>query len=353
MTAPWKQTPGLPVDDAGSGRRRRTPCWTGRRARAARMALGFVAVTALMAAAGIDNKAVAEAHLRLNTVARGEMVLLSDLFENPGPAALAAAFSAPLPGQSAYVDLARVAAAADANGIQWQRPPGVTRVMVTREGTPIPAAAISAAIREEFRRRDPQINLELAINPRKTALFVPYGGDTTVIVEGLDHETRNGNFHARLFLPGAVPGSQRIRVPGRARIIKEIPVLSRRVPIGEEIAEEDLKWIEISTDRMGRGVVEDAGDLLGQSPKRSIKPGVPIRFRDIQKPLLVRKGSLVKLVVQTPFMHISTTGKALDSGAAGDTIRILNTSSKQVVQAVVDARNRALVLTHDRVAAIR
>lgn len=331
--------------------------------------LKFVCALTLIALAGIHTKAFAQPQLnpvtrgdiqpqpqlqlKLNPVTRGDMVVIGDLFRNAGPAALFPAFSAPKPGQSVYVDTANVAAAAAASGFEWQPPKSISRILVTREGTPVPINDIIEAVRDEFVRRGIDDPLEIEIRPRKSTFYVPVGAETDVIVEGLNHEIRNGGFVARLYIPGALPGDQRVKVPGRVRVIKEIPVLARRVAVGDKITELDLRWIEIATNKMGRGVIQEAHELIGQSPRRSLRPGMPIRYRDVQKPRMVTKGKLIKLIVQTPFMHISTTGKAMDSGALGDTIRVQNSDSRQIVMAIVDAHNRAYIPTGKSVAVVR
>lgn len=291
------------------------------------------------------SQAVSEHQLKSNILTPSEMVVLGDFFENAGPAAEVVVISAPKPGESLYVKTSLIEDAAEAGGMEWRSPRGISRVLVTRAGTPVPLNTIIKAVREEFHRRDPDDSFKIDIKSDKATLYVPLGADPSVVVEGLDHEIRNSKFTARLYLPGAIPGDQRVKLPGQARIIRELPVLAHRVPVGEVITEDDLQWIEMAADRMGQGIIQGAYDIIGQSPRRTIKPGKPVRFRDVQKPLLVTKGSLIKVIVQTPYMQLSTTGKAMDSGAHGDAIRIQNTTSRQIVQAVVEARNRAYVPT--------
>jgi flagella basal body P-ring formation protein FlgA len=84
------------------------------------------------------------------------------------------------------------------------------------------------------------------------------------------------------------------------------------------------------------GTVLDDSDLLGFALRRSLKPGQPVRERDVQKPVIVAKGSMVMLVYRTAAMVLSAGGRALEDGAMGATIRVLNSHSKLVVEAVVE-----------------
>jgi flagellar basal body P-ring formation protein FlgA len=324
-----------------------------RAAASAKFVLRFLAVLAVIALAGYRAEASVGPQLRGTVAAQGEMITLGDLFTEAGPAASTPVLSAPRPGKSTYVSAAQIAASVRGQGLNWRIPENITRVLVSRDGTQIPLQSLVEAVEDELRRRDIGDNFLVEINSRKTNLFVPLDGDTTVVIEGLDRDSESGTFSARVYLPGAEPGDRRVKVPGRVRVVVEVPVLSRRVPIGEEITEDDIAWIELAENKLARGLVQYPRDLIGQSPRRRIKTGTPIRFRDIQRPLLISKGTLVNMVVQTPFMLLSTTGKALDSGAAGDTVRVQNTESRQIVQAVVDARDRVRIPTHAKTVVTR
>lgn len=319
----------------------------------AKVVLRFLAALAVIALAGFRAEASAEPQLRAAVAAQGEMVTLGDLFTEAGPVASTPVLTAPRPGKNTYISAAQIAASVRAQGLNWRIPENITRVLISRNGTQVPVRSLVEAVEDELRRRDIGDNFVVEINSRKTSLFVPLGGDTTVVVEGLDRDSETGSFVARVYLPGAEPGDQRINVPGRVRVVVEVPVLSRRVSTGEEITEDDIAWIELAENKLGRGLVRHSRDLIGQSPRRRIRTGAPIRFRDIQRPLLISKGTLVNMVVQTPFMILSTTGKALDSGAAGDTVRVQNTQSRQIVQAIVDARDRVRIPTLAKMVAIR
>jgi flagella basal body P-ring formation protein FlgA len=325
---------------------RRNSTYVGRQFTAGvKIAVKFLMAFAIIALAGLRAEAKTEPQLRTTAAAQGEMITLGDLFAGAGADASTPFIASPRPGKSIYVDTAQIVTVLRSQGLQWRLPRGVTRVLVSRESSRIPAQSVIQAIEDELRRREAGSDFEIEINARKTELFVPLHGDTTVVIEGLDRDVESGSFMARVYLPGASPGDRRVQISGRLRIITEVPVLLHRVSIGDEITESDLGWVEIAEGRMSKGVVQDPRDLIGLSPRRRIQPNKPVRFRDVQKPLLIAKGKLVNMIVQTPFMRLSTTGKALDSGAYGDTVRVQNTSSRQVIQAVVDARDTVRVLT--------
>ena len=49
----------------------------------------------------------------------------------------------------------------------------------------------------------------------------------------------------------------------------------------------------------------------------------------------MRKGSLVTLTVHTRYMLLQTNGQAVEDGARGEVVRILNLKSRKTVQGIV------------------
>src|SRR4051794_25030171 len=63
----------------------------------------------------------------------------------------------------------------------------------------------------------------------------------------------------------------------------------------------------------------------------------------LQQPQVVTKGSLVTMVLQQRSMTLTAQGKALEAGADGQVIRVVNTMSNRTVEAVVTGPNQVSV----------
>ena len=50
---------------------------------------------------------------------------------------------------------------------------------------------------------------------------------------------------------------------------------------------------------------------------------------------VVHRGDMVRIVLESPLIKVSTPGEALEAGKPGDTIRVKNTSSHREVRAQV------------------
>jgi flagella basal body P-ring formation protein FlgA len=137
---------------------------------------------------------------------------------------------------------------------------------------------------------------------------------------------------ALAFLLFAAPASALEPQPRRT---VELPVLLRYVPPGDTIAADDIGTRTIPVMRLVQAVAAEAEDLLGKTPRRAVRPGQPVRLADIREPLVIRKGELVTIIVETGTMRLTAQGRANDDGAQGQAIRVANTRSGKTLDAVV------------------
>jgi len=83
-------------------------------------------------------------------------------------------------------------------------------------------------------------------------------------------------------------------------------------------------------------VITDPGSIVGMTPARPIAAGQPINTQDIRRPVVVTRNSTVTMVYSLPGVTLTAMGKAMDEGGIGDTIRISNVQSRNVVTAIVE-----------------
>ncbi len=122
-----------------------------------------------------------------------------------------------------------------------------------------------------------------------------------------------------------------------------MPVLSNRIAADTVIGESDIAYVHVRQDRLNQHIIVEPEGLIGKSPKRAVQPGRAIRSTDVRRPVLVEKGSLVTMSLDRPGMSLSARGKALDNGSEGDTVRIANAQSSNIVEARVTGPGRVTV----------
>lgn len=88
--------------------------------------------------------------------------------------------------------------------------------------------------------------------------------------------------------------------------------------------------VAINPAMQGIGVTE-ISDVVGLETRVVLYAGRPIRLDYLGPPALVRRNQMVPLVFSQSGLSISTAGRALDRGAAGETIRVMNMSSRSTL----------------------
>jgi len=83
---------------------------------------------------------------------------------------------------------------------------------------------------------------------------------------------------------------------------------------------------------------------VGMALHRSAVAGQPLPLADLGLPVAVAKGSRVDLALQIPGLSLEAVGLALEAGAVGDHIHVLNPASHAVVEAEVVGPGRARVM---------
>lgn len=302
----------------------------------ARFSAAIVAVLVLAGMAGASaGELQGPVTLAQSVTIDDDVVRLGDLFHNVGPkkAKIAVAY-APRYGGRVILDANWLSRVARSHRLRWRSSSRFDRVVVKRASQKIDREQIESAVHNALVRRANGDKLKVELDNRALALFLPPDAAPTILVKDVRVNDRNGRFSALVVAPADNPIAERT-VHGKVFAVVEIPVLGRRLGRGEVISSNDIEWIEIAARRIQRDVITEARQLEGMSPRRFIRPRAPVRVGDVRRPILVTKGSAVTIVLRTPLMILTVRGRAAENGSKGDVIRVLNTQSKIIVDAVV------------------
>jgi flagella basal body P-ring formation protein FlgA len=282
---------------------------------------------------------------RDHVIVDGDVILLGDLFVNAGEYADKAVAYAPQPGQRAVFDLNWLYRVAKAYKLNWRPAHRGIKVTVQRDAQMIGRAEIADHILAALVDKGAAPDSLIDISNRSLKLYVPTDTAAMVAVEDITYDRRTRRFTAIVAAPAGDPTAKRVRVTGQAHRMVEVPVPARRILAGEVIADGDIKYVPMRADRVQNNVVVAAEDVIGKTARRgSLREGQPIRANMIRRPLLVKKGNLVTMIIHVPNMTLTAKGKALEDGSDGDTIRVSNTQSNTVVETVVIGSQRVSVV---------
>ncbi|MDR2947389.1 MAG: flagellar basal body P-ring formation chaperone FlgA [Candidatus Adiutrix sp.] len=122
----------------------------------------------------------------------------------------------------------------------------------------------------------------------------------------------------------------RVRVTAQVDLSIEALVAARPLNKGQILDEADLSLTFIPYSQ-AKGALTALEAALGSTLKVNLSAGDPLKDRNLAKSLMVQRGDLVTLVAQQGALTITASGQAKEGGALGDTISILNLSSKKTV----------------------
>jgi flagella basal body P-ring formation protein FlgA len=139
-------------------------------------------------------------------------------------------------------------------------------------------------------------------------------------------------------------------VTGHVSIKRNVPILAHRLEAGTKISAADLDWIQVPEERITADVVTEPEQLIGRELRRDTVEGGILHSHDVMPPQLVKRGSLVTMKIETPYISMTAQGKAQQDGAQGEVVRVVNTQSNRTVEGVVIAPDTVEIRVASKIA---
>jgi len=308
-------------------------------------------VLALVMVAAFGLEATAETtpaapRLRELVAVSSEIVRIGDLVENAGAAADVPVFRAPDLGQTGGVQLARIIEALRPYDLTGLDTGGLNEVVVTRLSRAMTAKditdRITRALSGQYGLGDAQ-NLAVILDRDVRILHVEptVGGD--LVVSRMNVDPRTGRFDIAFELPGSTLSRRAsLRFTGTVTETVEAATLTRSLRIGEIIKASDVTMgRRPKTDLRGESMGPD--QVIGMAAKIALRNGQALRTDDLIKPQIVQRNEAVTIYYEVPGIMLTVRGKAVEGGAMGDVVGVLNIQSNRTVQATVIGPGRVII----------
>jgi flagellar basal body P-ring formation protein FlgA len=195
---------------------------------------------------------------------------------------------------------------------------------------------------------DPAINRDRQFLPCATDLTVEpmFGSYKTVRVscsdkDGFSIAVRTQilpNSPVSILVGDAKTASQRSK--NGAKIVK----LSRSLRRGEVITHDDLVLVS-SPDHRLVGYFEKLDDVIGRKTNRPLSVNQAVRNRHLEMNWLVEKDQTVTIETQIGGVTVASSGLAMDNAQMGDLLKVLNQSSKIIVEGRVVSEKKVKIIT--------
>ena len=269
------------------------------------------------------------ATLRTMTTLRAAVVKLSDLFDDAGANADRVLGPGPGAGGRIVVQSAQLGAIARQFGVDWRPASSADRAVLDRPGRPLRRDDALDAVRSALVAAGASADCDIDL-PGFTPPLVPFEAEPRPVVSDLDYDANAGRFSAVLSITGEAMEPINMRLVGRVDDTVELPVATMRLVAGTVVRPEDVHMARVHTTLVRGEVVHRPADAVGMQLKRPLAAGQPLAVSELMRPAMVQKGASVLVMLDSPGITLTAQGQALDSGAIGERIRILNPVSRMV-----------------------
>ena len=196
---------------------------------------------------------------------------------------------------------------------------------------------VSAAVSKEFVEQGRGSDIELEFFGGQTGFVFENADEAKILVSDLNVNEEQNKFTAtaEIFVEGKL--SAETKLFGRYFDMTEVWLPVKNIEKDAIITQDDLVKAKIRSNRLRDDNVVDIDELVGKQAVRQIKADRPIMAKDIQDEVLITKGQLVTAVYSYKGLQITSRMEALEDGAKGQEIKLLNAKSKkEIVGKVLD-----------------
>lgn len=276
-----------------------------------------------------------------------EIITLGDIFDNLEAKQDIRVADAPLPGKRLSIPATFILRLTRQHGVKWRNSRAVKNILVSREGSIIYHRELKNIISEKIKSLGGGAQQrDIRFYNDDARIFVPLGYNAQDLQVGyISHDSKSGRFRAEIIVPSGMNKQRSLKIEGRTFPVTTVPALARTILPGDIITTKNIKWVKIPLSQAGRNVIRDHKQLVGMTPRRPLKLGIPVRRSDVERPQLVKRGKIVNILYATARLTLISQGKAIESGGQGDVIRVMNLASHKTLDAIVRGKGRVEVIT--------
>ena len=278
-----------------------------------------------------------------------DVLTIGDFFYHAGRHAQTPIFRAPDPGVMADIDVSAILSQARRHGLTKVQTKDIRSVNVIRTAHLITAQAIEEKIHNALISKyrigeigELQLSFDAPLND-----IQGHNATGEIKLRSLEYRPQNGRFNAILrYQENGVNGKlKNIALKGSASEIIDVPVAIRNIPRGDIIAIDDIRIEKMTFNSSDDSQPLTFEDVVGKESRRLLKAGASLYARDLKEPTLVSRNDLVSIIYQQNSLRLTAQGRALESGAKGDIVSVINAQSKQTVRAIVEDQGLVNVQT--------
>ena len=306
----------------------------------------LAALIALTATARAADDALVAPTLRASVTVTSDVVRVGDLIDNAGSAALIPVYRSPDLGTTGALPVAQVLSVLRAKQVIGVMTGDIREVQVTRLARTFANKDLENAVASALERRfglGDAANITVTFDRGISDMRLDASNTGALQPVATRYDARGGRFDIAFEISNdSNSAPTKLRLTGTAIETVEVAVLTRDIDRSEMLRSSD-----VAQERRPKAEVTGEPALreraVGMQLRRPMRAGTPIRVADIAKPEFVSRDQSVTVIYQVPGIYLTTRGKAIESGAEGDTVSVLNLQTKRTLTGVVTARGQVTV----------
>jgi flagella basal body P-ring formation protein FlgA len=278
-----------------------------------------------------------------------DVVRIGDLVDNAGPSANVPLFRSPDIGTTGTVAAAQVLEALRSHAMVDVNTNGVDAIEVTRPGRTILKKEIEArivrALGAQFRSIDTK-NIAVFFDRDVQPIYIEPSATADLQLANVLFDPRSGRFDLGIDVPGsAIARRANLHYSGSLIEMVDTAIVTRALARGDVVRASDIAITRKPKSEVKGDTSGSADQLVGLEARVAIPAGEPLRRADLIRPDRIKRDDAITLVYEAPGILLACRGKALESGADGDVISVVNVQSKRTIQGTITGPGRVTVST--------
>ncbi len=196
----------------------------------------------------------------------------------------------------------------------------------------VPKDEIRRAIVHYFRKNVPWKAAEVRVRdiriPGSTILSTPQYG---ISIQVPPNTRFLGHTPVQIILTGSGTIQKRFWASVYLEVLHPVVVSKRPMAKNQIVSEEDVSLEKRDLAKIPPGAITDLDETLGKRLKRTLGAGTVLRRTMVDNPPLVKRGDIVKLLIETARLKVTALGRVDERGGVGDVVRVINLDSKRRV----------------------
>ena len=124
---------------------------------------------------------------------------------------------------------------------------------------------------------------------------------------------------------------------------EKVCALRRQLLAGTVVKNSDIKLVNVWIGNEKKDYITEVKNIVGKELARKVGSGDLVRARDLLRPMCARRGQMIWVELLSGNLSVKLAVKAMEGGRLGDTIRVINNSTKKIFNIELTGKKQGFV----------